>query len=178
MNLKGRKPPRPFGVGLAIISTTTLFALAPLVQVIFWLQLKNNIQIDENGMRFGVDLLGIDERAFYVQGAIAFAFLMIAIITWRGRPQWMRIFFSICVLIYGLIAIIGSVRQLILAQDASISSAETFTIQAACVQIGFSLFLIVYVVWFMNRWSARAFFRGFYTESDLQLLAEADRHSD
>ncbi len=70
-----QKPPRPFGVTLALITCFVMFVVLPLVEVAFVLSVDNMMTFDEVG-RSGLNVIGMERMGSQMvfQSALAFGF--------------------------------------------------------------------------------------------------------
>ena len=168
------KPPRTLGISLAIIAGVFLFSCLPLSQVAVLLSLNAR-----QGFEFlpseqenqdlpsivGTEILELNTMGLVAQAALALGFLAIAVITWRGRPANMRFVFV------GLVILLtaGNLIQLSslmtappptpqTGMDSSGDLGRTLAVSQLCV----TLLIPTYIVWYMNRGPARAFYRGYY----------------
>src|SRR5689334_13797789 len=91
-----QRPPRPFGVTLAIIASLILFSCFPLMEVGMLLSVRlhfSNLTLEGDGPQpfaIGADFLGISDSKLFLQALIALIFLIIAFFAWRGRRPFMR----------------------------------------------------------------------------------------
>jgi len=167
------RPERPFGLSIALILSVILFSLWPLTQVGMILLVRQHFAnvaytYQFEGQQYteiasGGDFLGIPQTNLLAYAISSLAYLAVAVIAWRGRPPYIR-----WVLIAAVITLtvwrIGSVLVTLTGQasfQAGIDSADQFR-SLLCVQLPFSLLIPVYVLWYVNRGPARAFFRGYY----------------
>ncbi|MGB1288388.1 MAG: hypothetical protein ACPG7F_17775, partial [Aggregatilineales bacterium] len=167
-----KKPQRPFGVSLAIAASILLFAVIPILVAGFLLYLSNFTYVDGNDGMSGIQFtnsLTVPLIGLITGGLI---FITVSIWCWRGRVRITRFVFQGIVLIYGGILSL-SLMQTGRRFPGSVSSGDSFQNIVNNAYLVGCLLLVVYVLWFMNRWSARAFYRGYYTDYDLELLREA-----
>jgi hypothetical protein len=165
-----KRPGRPFGVSIAIAAGTFLFALLPLLQVGMVLGLRQhylNISVgDEAGLSAsGADFTaGVSSEQLLLQSVLALAFLAVAVLTWRGRPSRMRYIFVGAVVLLTLIKFAAVIIQSQTKRDlqAGLSSGDDLSRSLAVGQLVVEIVVTLYVVWYMNRGPARAFFRGYY----------------
>lgn len=166
-----KRPGRPFGVSIAVAAGTFLFAVLPLLQVGMVLGLRQhylNISLegDEAGLSAsGANFTaGVSDEQLLLQSVLALVFLAVAVLTWRGRPSRMRYIFVGSVILLTLIkfaaVIIQSQTQRSL--QAGLSSGDDLSRSLAVGQLVVEIIVTLYVVWYMNRAPARAFFRGYY----------------
>jgi magnesium-transporting ATPase (P-type) len=170
------KPPRPLGLSLAIFASVMLYSILPLVQVSMVLIVQYRLLNrpltldlgDEHGevtpIMAGGDYLGVDVAALVAQTLLGIAFLAISIAAWRGRPAWIRQVLLVAVL--GLTALTAVVTLIPLLSQPDlrygIDSGREIVQQALCGRLLATLIIPLYVVWYLNRGPARAFFRGYY----------------
>lgn len=178
------RPPRPFGLSLAIILTVTMFSVLPLLQIgVNWYIQQRIAQINEAEVDFlpdddqgGVQPLAVggsyesvSTTQILLQGALSLFFLVVAIMAWRGRPPWVRFLLFggivILTLFSGTLLILEMLKPASI--EAGITSADVFFTQARCIQLFFTIVVPLYSVWYMNRAPARAFYRGTYLEGEM-----------
>lgn len=166
-----KRPGRPFGVSIAVAAGTFLFGLLPLLQVGMVLIMRQRyLNISFDGSDAGITASGVDFTAgvsveqLLLQAVLALAFLVIAVMTWRGRPARMRYVFVAAVVVLTLIKFAAVVVQSQATPDlqAGISSGDDLSRSLAVGQLIIEIIVTLYVVWYMNRGPARAFFRGYY----------------
>ena len=165
-----KRPGRPFGVSLAIVASTFLYTLLPLLQIGTILLVRQhflNIQFGDevpNPIAMGGDFLGVPESNLILQGALSLGFLMIAILAWRGRPS--IIGFVLVVAVFGLtlVKLFSIVLQTATDQgiQAGFSSLDSVMQSLATGQLTVEVLVMLYVIWYINRGPARAFYRGYY----------------
>ncbi len=162
------RPGRPLGVSLAIIASSFLFAVVPLMQVVMVLLVQRhfmNLSFEEGFEPFvtGGDFLGIPESSILLQSLLSIGFLIIAGMAWRGRPPAMRYILVVAVAVLTGIKLVGIITQSLSAQDMqTMSSLDALSRSLGTSQVIFDLLVTVYVIWYMNRGPARAFYRGYY----------------
>ncbi len=172
------KPPRTIGIALAIILTTLLYTVAPLGFVGFTYTLQSRMRANAVIVGTGtLDLpggtVGFSSVSAFELGAwsgLALIFLLIAILAWRGNGGHIRyIFMAAIVLMPTLYGGLWAYRrysdaQSLAASGAMVSGSGTPII--CSTTLIFPLFLTLYVVWYMSRGPARAFYRGYYLSRD------------
>jgi hypothetical protein len=186
-----KRPGRPLGLSLAILATSCLFSVMPLFQLVLDLLVSEHLNrvINEWTMPFGEDggevepvFAGV-EAQFLGDGqsvalaALGLGFLGVAWIAWRGRPRWGRLIFFGAVLtldvIYGWLLI-----QAILAP---VDPSQGFDSSQEIVRSSYVVYLVsvivitVYLLWYMNRAPARAFYRGYYLSETKQSENQAEQ---
>lgn len=171
------RPARPFGVTLAILSSLLLFTILPLMQVGIVLAVQQrflNVQLVDDGIQpiaLGGDFLGFSPLLVILQTVLAFAFLVIAILAWRGRPSFIRFGLVLAVIVLSLIQL----ATIVLPNLSAVNLEEGIDSGASVWEaLGIGQFLsglpvLLYVMWYMNRAPARAFYRGYFlTDVDPQ----------
>jgi cytochrome bd-type quinol oxidase subunit 2 len=174
MSTNMSKPGRPLGVSLAIAASVLLYFVAPLLQVGMILLVESHFErmqpvIEFEGDEFeaitGGDFRGeITDDRLILQIVLGVAFLGLAAIAWRGKPSYIRFVFIGAVLFLTALTIGLSILPGAEASDADISGGSLDALAASldCIQIGVSLLIPLYVIWYLNRGPARAFYRGYY----------------
>jgi len=165
-----QRPPRPFGVTLAILASLILFSLFPLAEVAMIISVRlhfANFKFSDDTnqpIAMGADFLGLSDSKILLQAVIAIVFLIIAFFAWRGRPSFMRYVLMLScaglTLLNILNIIIGKLSQPDIAAGAS--SLDVILNSLSLGQFAIGVLVTLYVVWYLNRGPARAFYRGFY----------------
>jgi hypothetical protein len=91
-------------------------------------------------------------------------FLVIALFAWRGRPASIRFVMLGAVLVMTLITLLATISQTTADQGMpeGVSSLDGLAVSILCGQLGMSILVSLYVIWYLNRGPARAFYRGYY----------------
>lgn len=170
------RPGRPFGVSVAVIVSVVFFTILPLAELLAVLFISRTV-LNEGFSGFaGISIAGLSDPLLIAQAAIALLFLMIAVMTWRGKPASIRIVFWITVLVFsGGLFSIQIITALSSVPDLS-SGFDSATQYETPLQFAYLITLALiglYTTWFMNRWSARAFYRGYYLPADLKRIEDA-----
>jgi len=181
MTLKS-KPGRPFGVTIAILLSTLLYSIVPLIEVTYLLIINQLIyQDDETGALIGFNILESATFPIFLQAFVALAFLLVAYVAWRGiNPQIRLIFIGVVVTItvaFISLLIVPSLLNSVTIEQG-IDSIDTIIRQSRIIQSVLLLLIMVYTIWYMNRWAAKAFYRGYYIESDFEHLREVGVNPD
>lgn len=161
------RPPRTLGLSLAIILSVILFTILPLLPVI-WLILFR-IRISETCAAFGfaddamcgAELFGVDEPSFVLLGVLGILFLFVAIFAWHGRPPWIRFVMVAAVLLFTLLILVVTLLPLF-AQPDPTQGVSTSLNELLCFVWPPFLLIPTYIIWYLNRGPARAFYRGYY----------------
>lgn len=164
------RPGRPFGVTLAIIASAFLFSILPLLQVgIILLVRQHFLNMDFQGtgldmIAMGGDLLGVPESSILLQFTLALVFFVIAFLAWRGKPAYIRFVLVAGVIVLTIIKLISLIAPFLVMPDmqGGASSLDGIMRSVATGQFVLELLVLLYVVWYMNRGPARAFYRGYY----------------
>ncbi len=165
-----QRPPRPFGVTLAIFASLILFTIFPLMEVGILLSVRlhfSNVSLEGGGPQpfaMGADFLGIPDSKIFLQAMLALIFLIIAFFAWRGRPPFMRYVLMLACAGLTLLTILNVVVAQLSQQNlaAGVSSLDSILNSLSLGQFVISLLVTFYVVWYLNRGPARAFYRGYY----------------
>lgn len=165
-----QRPPRPFGVTLAILSSLILFTIFPLIQVgmLVLVQLHfSRVQFAEDELQpvfMGADILGVPASRIVLQAVLAIIFLVIAFFAWKGRPPAMRFVLMLACVGLTLFSVISAILVQIgqYDQQMGVSSLDSILSSVAFGQFGLGILVTLYVIWYLNRGPARAFYRGHY----------------
>ncbi len=161
------KPGRPLGLSIAIVTSVMLFSLLPLLQVGILLLLRERfraVEYLEDGGALGSYMLGISDSRLLLQFMLGLAFLLIAAAAWRGKPSRIRIVLVAAVLFLTALTIVLDLSALAqpAAPDEGFDSSTALTDSLQRARIALSVLVGLYVVWYVNRGPARAFYRGYY----------------
>jgi hypothetical protein len=165
------KPGRTLGLSLAIASSVMLFTLLPLMQVAMVLIVQFRLQNIQPSLEEGVapiaiggNYTGMPDVALFLQTLLGLAFLIIAIFAWRGHPASIRkiMIGSVCALT--LFTLIVSVLPLVFQPtlETGFDSGNSLSRSLSATRFVLSVLIPLYVVWYMSRGPARAFYRGYY----------------
>jgi hypothetical protein len=166
------KPRRPFGVTLALVGGVFVFSLIPTLMIFVLAYLANYVQNDVEGGISGIEFTGGNFQPLLVPLVMALIYFGLAAWAWRGKPPVVRFVFPLvtalyCIVTWALLTIPQRTGPEV--YDSASDMAQTASTVYIFVMIGAT----TYIAWFMNRWSARAFYRGYYTKRDLHLMQEA-----
>ncbi len=168
------KPPRPFGLTLAILTAWLLFTIIPLVISMIVFYINSYVYKDaESGGVGGTSVTNFQPLPYVFVMAIAILFAFVGIFAWRGRPKQMRLVFPMLVVLMTLVTVLGIVIPTITATPTlsqGIDSSIDLTRRVLSGYSGMVVICSVYSIWFCNRWSARAFFRGYYLDKDRETM--------
>jgi hypothetical protein len=164
------RPGRPLGVSLAIIASLMLFTLFPLVLIAMVLLVQQHFQnLDFGGsgiapVAMGGDFMGVNPVALGLQAVVSLAFLLIAVCAWIGRPSSIRYVMLAAVVLMTLYSLLQTISQTMAQPTVSqgVSSLDALLDSVSCGQFALSALVSLYVVWYLNRGPARAFYRGYF----------------
>lgn len=182
------KPARTLGVSLAILASVMLFSVFPLLQLAMLLIINVRLQsVDipvpgQDGtvspIAVGGDLSGIANAAVVLQAGVGILYLVIAFFAWRGRPAWIRYAMLAAVIAMTVLTLGFSIAPLLAQPSLSqgIDSGDALRRVLLSGQMVISILVALYVVWYMNRGPARAFFRGYYLPDPNETAKPVSRH--
>jgi hypothetical protein len=168
------RPGRTLGVSLAILASVMLFSVFPLLQLAMLLIINfrfRNVDLPVPGQEgtvapiaVGGDFTGVANEVVVIQAVIGVVYLVIAFFAWRGRPRWIRFAMLAAVVAMTLVTVAFSISPLFTQPDLSqgIDSGEALRRTLLSSQLVISILVALYVVWYMNRGPARAYYRGYY----------------
>ncbi len=177
-------PPRPFGVTLAILLCILFFAVIPSLTIFSRVLIEqhiasNNTFILPDGTETTIisgganapERVDFDRSALYRQGAISVLVIVFGVFAWRGKPTWIRFAFMALVLVISATLIY---QNLVLFQANSLQggTGQTWLDFIRNSNILFLFLLPIYVIWYLNRAPARAFYRGYYLQHEIEWLEQ------
>jgi hypothetical protein len=160
-----RKPGRPLGVTIAILTSVCVFSLLPLAQVAFLVMLSRHSRFDNTGYAGGTDVLGLNHSTLILQAGLGIIYLVIAVFAWRGRPNYIRQITMIYIVLLMAATIVTNVLPTLTGEPCSTlpcDSSGELRRQLACAQLPIIVLVPLYVLWYLNRGPARAFYRGYF----------------
>lgn len=174
--IRTQRPPRTFGVAIAIIMSVMLYTIVPLTLLWVDLSVQSKFQNIENVSIPYPD--GSDGQALAVGGTAnivstgrlifevvtGLGFLVIAVFAWRGRPSNIRFVMLAAIgamTILNLLSIVSSLRVNPTLEEG-ISSGDGLANSLLMARLLFTVLIPLFVAWYMNRGPARAFYRGYY----------------
>lgn len=168
------KPGRTLGISLAIVLSAMIYSVVPMVIVGYSIAAKVRFRqalVMAGGDNFLGGAMGIGSIPGYelaMWGIPAALYLVVGVMSWRGKPSYMRGVMTgsvvfLMVWYTGLSLYRVWLDAQFMADSGAMGSQSVF---APLRQVGYGISLLVtlYVVWYMNRGPARAFFRGYYLE--------------
>ncbi|MFZ4828393.1 MAG: hypothetical protein ACOYLB_13655 [Phototrophicaceae bacterium] len=163
-----KKPPRTLGINLAIILSVLFFTAFPFIHTGYSLILQDHMRDSQvlvgSNFNLAPPIPSITENAYVnlvFEIFIPLGFFALCAITWIGKPTYIRHIFSVGV-VWMMVRM--WLRLYVIQEDGAlfISNGFIHTLQTAYAI--FSSLVGVYVLWYINRAPARAFFRGYYLQ--------------
>lgn len=171
------RPPRTFGLIVAIVTSAIMFSFIPLAQVGIVIAIQTHVGAavatipDPSGsdgtmeaFASGANFQGAEPARLAVQTILALTFLVIAALAWRGRMPRMRLIYSVSIALYSTLTIVLALQAVLSPVDISqgIDSGTEIARTLSLLQALTTTLIMLYVLWYVNRAPARAFFRGYY----------------
>ncbi|QPC80952.1 hypothetical protein G4Y79_14685 [Phototrophicus methaneseepsis] len=169
---KEPRPHRPFGVGLAILLCIMIFVVVPMTLVLFFVASSNLVYQVESQALVGVEVLGVSTPAVAIAIAVAVFVLLLSVAAWFFRSEWVRRIYSFGMLAVGIGVTIWMLQSTLGARsfEQGIDSASELTRNNIIGLVLIVVLVTAFAVWMMQRWSAKAFYRGYYTTEDLERI--------
>lgn len=180
-------PGRPLGLSLAIALSVMLYALLPTVLLGYRLFVQDRLsRIDTPVLFEGQEYEALASGgSFYlspvelvVQGTAIALFVFAAALAWRGGRSWIRPMFTSVVLVYAGLTAFVALRGLLApaSAGAGVTSLDSLVRQGLCGVLVTTVLIPAYVVWYINRAPARAFYAG--RDADSAADPRGDRAAD
>lgn len=114
----------------------------------------------------GGDFLGVSETNLMIYALAGVIFLVIAYLAWRGRPSRIRFVLMAAVVFLAAFYAFQAVQTLISVPDLQngIDAADSAMYTQSRLELVLYALVVLYVIWYINRGPARAFFRGYYLD--------------
>jgi hypothetical protein len=153
MNVGNRRH-RPLGLTIAILATMGLYGIWPMLPALLL------IWVDARGHRnVGGEIIN---TLGWVNTALGFITIVACVMAWVGRPRWSRWLMIVLVLLATAFRLVQTVQALTTPNCAIgqvCGSLQSLERPYALCQ-GLMLILVpLYIIWYMNRAPARAFYR-------------------
>jgi hypothetical protein len=142
------RPRRPRGLTIALLACTVLYGLYPLAQGLFFIFPAFSRPTYEVQPRVALNIV------------LGLAFLILMIPAWRGRPPRIRLVLTGAVLGLMLLYLGFAVADLAAQSGLALDSTSALDRTTATCSIPFYLLLTTYIVWYLNRYPSRAYYRG------------------
>jgi len=164
-----QKPARPFGVTLALITSFVMFVALPVIEMAFVISVNNMMTFDTVG-RSGINVIGIERfgSQMILQSALALGFCILIVMAWFGRPSNIRFIFSAAVASLGLLTVVSQILPRLMTSSTVLDSTRDINQSVLLFYLVMTILITLYSVWYMNRWAARAFYRGYYLPEDIE----------
>jgi hypothetical protein len=161
------KPGRPLGLSIAIIVSSLLFSILPIAQVLFFLSVQERfrtIEFLDTGGAIGGKISGIESINLVVPLVSGLIFLVIAMMAWRGNRKSIRLIFVLSVVVITLLMLILTIVSMSSSPslEQGIDSSSDISNTLLRTRAVLSFLIMLYVIWYVNRGPARAFYRGYY----------------
>jgi hypothetical protein len=165
---------RPLGLSIAFVAGMLLYSFLPLLQIA--LIVITGIRI--SGLQFvaptvdgndlvdaiavGGDFLGASPASLILQAAAAVSFLVISVFAWNRRGSRIRAVYVVAVLAMTAFTLASTALRFAVPPTFTTGLDSGAMLQRQTAGCGLMIQLIVplYVLWYVNRAPARAFFRG------------------
>ncbi len=169
----GQRPPRTLGLSLAILVSIMWFSILPIMQAGAILLLERRLREAEQGLSLGNDLpafayggefRGVSDAVLWFQAATGCVFLVIGAAAWRGRPRsirWIMAFAVVTLTAVTLVTTAAALNQPSTIYEG-IDSGASIATAFLNIRLILTVLIPLYVLWYMNRAPARAFYRGYY----------------
>ena len=145
---------RPLGLTIAVWGTAALFGVVPLLEVYFLKRL--NATADEAFLLGGVDISTWN----WLEGLFGGVMLIVCALAWLGRPGWIRFVLVGLLLIMTAINIYRIYEAWTTVVDPIFGGQTQEGLRALLrCQLPGLIVLPPYVIWYINRAPARAFYR-------------------
>lgn len=165
-----QKPKRPLGVSIAIIASILIFTILPILEIVLLISIDNLMTFDSVG-RSGLnvnDQTGTLPQQMIAQVALAVGFFVIAVIAWFGRPRQIRFILSLAVAFEAFLTIGLQILPRLAEAPTVLDSSRDVNQQILIFYLIMTILITTYVIWFFNRWAARAYYRGYYLPEDIE----------
>jgi hypothetical protein len=151
---------RPLGLTIAIYATAIIYGLLPVLEVYFLRRL--NATAEEALVPGGVGITTWNWLAAAFGGVV----LVVCVLAWWGRPPWIR-FVLMGILLFLTAVYLFRIVEAWNTEPDPITGGqvqETWRDMLNC-QLPVLIVVPLYVVWYLNRAPARAFYRRVPLES-------------
>ena len=148
------RPRRPLGLTIALVATATLYGLLPLMEVYFLWRL--NMAASEAYILGGVDITVWN----WIEGGLGVVMLVVCVLAWFGRPTWIRqALMALLVVITA--ANLYRIWEAWRSEVNPIFDGQAQEVLRNFLRCQFPALVVVplYVLWYINRAPARAFYR-------------------
>lgn len=162
-------------MSIAILASLLLFSIIPLLRVGQVLLIEQHFRsVSQTRIPFdsdnptapfatGGDFTGtFSDPRLLLQTVLGGVFLGIGLLAWRGRPAYTRLLLITAVLLYSGLTIGLTLLPQIQAAEEGVTGGSMQAVANALQsgQLIMAIALPLYVVWYLNRAPARAFYQG------------------
>ncbi len=143
---------RPLGLSLAILATALLYGIWPMMPVLLMLW------INAQGRLIGADIVN---SLGWINAGLGLLTLAACIRAWIGRPPWSR-WFLIAVILLATAFQLYQVAQTLFSRTSGVGQVggnlSALGQPLALCQLPLLVVVSLYIIWYMNRTPARAFY--------------------
>jgi hypothetical protein len=142
------------GLSIAVIATALVYGVMPLMNLYFLWRVSNTAEGE-------LDLGGIGITAWdWLSASLGVVILIVCILAWWGRPSWIRFVLMGLLLLLAVINLYRIADVLTTTVDP-LEGGQAEEIQQNLFTCWLPALLLVplYVMWYLNRAPARAFYR-------------------
>lgn len=145
---------RPLGLSLAVLAVALIYGVMPLLEVYFLRRI--DAASEETFLLGGVDI----DAWTLLEAAYGGLVLVMCALAWWGRPSWIRYVFMVVVVFPAAVMLYRVIQTWITPADP-ISGGQAQEISRGLLRCQLPGLILVplYVVWYINRAPARAFYR-------------------
>ncbi len=144
---------RPLGLSIAILATAGLYGIWPLIPVLML------VWINARGHSFGGEF---QSPLAWSNAVLGFITLVASVIAWIGRPPWSRWVLIALVILATVLRLVQIGTDSLAKPTAGAPSGGNLSSVTQPLSVCQGLLLIfipLYIIWYMNRAPARAFYR-------------------
>ncbi len=146
--MRAARPRRPRGLTIALLACTVLYGLYPLVTGLFFLL-----------PAVGRPQYTVEPRVV-LDVVLSLGFLALLVPAWRGRPPRIRLILTAAVIGLMLLNLGMAVYDLTSRSALTLDSTSQLSEATTTCSIPIYALLTLYIVWYLNRYPARAYYRG------------------
>lgn len=148
---------RPLGVTIALLGAVVFFGIFPLIEL--YLAYRLDRASEGSFIIVGTDLVPLDAWTWF-GGLAGLLVILMAIPAWLGRPPYIRFVFIGTI----MLSMAATIAKVIAHSDASNPILPQNAFESALQDVfGLQYFIqavmLVYILWYLNRAPARAFYR-------------------
>jgi hypothetical protein len=145
---------RPLGLTLALLATAVWFGVLPLLELYFMRRI--GATAEEALVPGGIEITTWD----WLEGACGLTMLLLCVLAWWGRPAWVRFVLQGGVLLLTTVFLYRIIQAAVNPADPIYGGQVQEALRGALLcQLPAMVLVPLYVVWYLNRAPARAFYR-------------------